>query len=143
MSDIDRAELRRLLDAATLRPWWQEWVEGDEWYAVYGQPTGDLVCPEVCTAGDADDTNLLVAAVNALPGLLDALEKAEAHRDSLAAALIEVQREKLAAERAIERARALHAPYNLLRNGPPYCGDEFVPYPCATIQALDGGGSDE
>ena len=94
MSEIDRAELRRLLDAATPRPWWQEWVEGDEWYAVYGQPTGDLVCPEVCTAGDADDTNLLVAAVNALPGLLGALEKAEGHRDSLAATLIEVQREK-------------------------------------------------
>ena len=96
MSEIDRAELRRLLDAATPRPWWQEWVEGDEWYAVYGQPTGDLVCPEVCTAGDADDTNLLVAAVNALPDLLGALEKAEAHRDSLAATLIEVQRENLA-----------------------------------------------
>ena len=108
MSEIDRAELRRLLDEATPRPWWQEWVEGDEWFAVYGQPTGDLVCPEVCTAGDADDTNLLVAAVNALPGLLGALEKAEGHRDSLAATLIEVQREKLALERAIERARALH-----------------------------------
>ena len=106
MSDIDRAELRRLLDEATQGPWWQEWVEGDEWYAVYGQPTGDLVCPEVCTAGDAeDDTNLLVAAVNALPGLLCALEKAEGHRDSLAATLIEVQREKLALERAIERVR--------------------------------------
>ena len=105
MSEIDRAELRRLLDAATPGPWWQEWVEGDEWYAVYGQPTGDLVCPEVCTAGDADDTNLLVAAVNALPGLLDALEKAEAHRDSLAAALIEVQREK---RLLVDRVRELH-----------------------------------
>ena len=105
MSDIDRAELRRLLDEATQGPWWQEWVEGDEWYAVYGQPTGGLVCPEVCTAGDADDTNLLVAAVNALPGLLGALEKAEGHRDSLAATLIEVQREKLALERATERVR--------------------------------------
>ena len=108
MNEIDRAELRKLAEAATPGPWWQEWVEGDEWYAVYGQPTGDLVCPEVCTAGDADDTNLLVAAVNALPDLLDALEKAEGHRDSLAATLIEVQREKLALERAIERVRELH-----------------------------------
>ena len=108
MSEIDRAELRWLLDAATPRPWWQEWVEGDEWYAVYGQPTGDLVCPEVCTAGDADDTNLLVAAVNALPDLLGALEKAEGHRDSLAATLIEVQREKLALERRLaDQAREL------------------------------------
>ena len=130
MSEIDRAELRWLLDAATPRPWWQEWVEGDEWYAVYGQPTGDLVCPEVCTAGDADDTNLLVAAVNALPDLLGALEKAEGHRDSLAATLIEVQREKWAAEGAIEI---------LNERG----GVEYVLYPCPTIQALDGGGTDE
>ena len=104
----DRTELRKLAEAATPGPWWQEWVEGDEWYAVYGQPTGDLVCPEVCTAGDADDTKLLVAAVNALPKLLDALEKAEAHRDSLAATLIEVQREKLALERLlVDQAREL------------------------------------
>ena len=33
MSEIDRAELRRLLDAATPRPWWQDWVEGDEFKA--------------------------------------------------------------------------------------------------------------
>ena len=43
----------------------------------------------------------------AVPGLLDALEKAEKHRDSLAATLIEVQREKLAVE--AERDRYGHA----------------------------------
>ena len=143
MSEIDRAELRRLLAAATPRPWWQDWVEGDEWFAVYGQPTGGLVCPEACTAGDADDTNLLVAAVNALPDLLGALEKAETHRDSLAATLA---REDRAAE-AIERVRELHAPYYPLRGGHPGCaaceGDEFVHYPCPTIQALEGVMGDE
>ena len=135
MSEIDRAELRRLLDAATPRPWWQEWVEGDEWYAVYGQPTGDLVCPEVCTAGDADDTNLLVAAVNALPGLLGALEKTEGHRD------------KLAFERAIERVRALHVRGDewcgyhnsaLCECANVYCDECGAEWPCPTIQALDG-----
>lgn len=38
------------------------------------------------------------------------LKKAKGHRDSLAATLIEVQREKLALERAIERVRELHRP---------------------------------
>ena len=147
MSEVDRAELCRLLDEATPRPWRQEWVEGDEWYAVYGQPTGDLVCPEVCTAGDADDTNLLVAAVNALPGLLDALEKAEAHRDSLAAALIEVQREKLALERAIERVRELHdgeccCPEGPTLNGRGHCPECNHEQPCPTMEAI-GGKSDE
>ena len=43
-----------------------------------------------------------------LPDLLDALEKAEGHRDSLAATLIEVQREKLALERRLaDQAREL------------------------------------
>ena len=152
MSDIDRAELRRLLDAATPRPWWQEWVEGDEWYAVYGQPTGDLVCPEVCTAGDADDTNLLVAAVNALPDLLDALDALDV------------------AEAAIERVREMHYPADndpartprcedcqgragvhpcgcwAEKDREPVCGHcnapergQTVPWPCPTIQAIDGG----
>ncbi len=142
MSDIDRAELCRLLAEAPPLPWWQEWVEGDEWYAVYGQPTGDLVCPEVCTAGDADDANLLVAAVNALPDMLDALEKAEGHRDSLAATLIEVQREKLALERAIERVRALHGLCHTCSPArDPHCDCCDEDWPCLTISALYGGES--
>ena len=75
---MNRTELRKLAKAATPGPWWQEWVDGDEWFAVYGQPMGNFVCPEVCTTDDADDTNLLVAAVNALPGLLDELDETEA-----------------------------------------------------------------
>ena len=80
--------------------------------------------------------------------LPDALKKAKAHRDSLAATLIEVQREKLALERAIERVRALHV------RGDEWCGyhedtlcgcfdaccyECEVLYPCPTIQALGGG----
>ena len=52
----DRTELRKLAEAATPGPWWHEWVDGDDWWAVYGQPTGDMVCPEVCTAGDGAST---------------------------------------------------------------------------------------
>ena len=36
----DVAELRRLAEVATPGPWWREWVDGDDWWAVYGQPTG-------------------------------------------------------------------------------------------------------
>ena len=65
---------------------------------------------------------LAAAAVNALPALLDAA----AERDRLA--------------EAVERVRALHAPYYPLRDGRAYCGvcegDEFVAYPCPTIRAL-------
>ena len=76
MSDIDRTELRRLLDAATPGPWWHEWVDGDDWWAVYGQPTGDMVCPEVCTMGSPDEA-AYIAAVNpaVVLGLLDEIER--------------------------------------------------------------------
>ena len=89
MSDIDRAELRRLLAEATQGPWE---AEGSQ---VWG-PDGVLVAAvcEHSTLVDRPDALIIAAAVNALPGLLDALEKAEGHRDSLAATLIEVQREK-------------------------------------------------
>lgn len=90
MSEINRDELRRLLAEATPGPWVAE-VSG---------PTGPVVmdaqsvsaldhvakCPHYRGSADSE---LIAAAVNALPDLLDALEKAEAHRDSLAATLIE------------------------------------------------------
>lgn len=108
-----------------------------------------------------------------LPGLLDALEKAETRRDSLAATLIEVQREKLAVEAArdryghahkdcheqrdaawaaIDRVRALHTPGDewcdfhesaWCECANVYCEECGTDYPCPTIQALDGGGTDE
>ena len=39
---------------------------------------------EHSTIVDRPDARIIAAAINALPGLLDALEKAEGHRDSLA-----------------------------------------------------------
>ena len=76
MSDVDRAELRRLLDEATPGPWWHEWVDGDDWWAVYGQPTGDMVCPEVCTMGSSDEA-AYIAAVNpaVVLGLVSEIER--------------------------------------------------------------------
>lgn len=166
MSDIDRAELRRLLSEATPGPWK---AEGSQ---VRG-PDRVLVAAarEYSTTVDRPDALIITAAVNALPDLLDALEKAETHRDSLAATLIEVQREK---RLLVERVRELHyASDNDSARTPrceecqgragahpcgcwayedrqPVCGHcnasglgQRVPWPCPTVQALDGGGSDE
>ena len=110
MSDIDRAELRRLLAEAET-PWTIEHttsnMSGPNWLIRReGKPGIIISAHEYGFHGRGE---LIAAAVNALPDLLDALEKAEGHRDSLAATLIEVQREKLALERAIERVRELHA----------------------------------
>ena len=144
MSEIDRAELRRLL-AESARP-------GEVFQVAYGHhydyAVHDRAGWTVAECAGENWVRLIAAAVNALPGLLGALEKAEGHRDSLAATLIEVQREKLALERAIERVRELHVPYYPLRGEHPCCaaceGDEFVPpYPCPTIQALEGVKGDE
>ena len=94
----DYAELRRLL-AESARP-------GEVFQVAYGHhydyAVHDRAGWTVAECAGENWVRLIAAAVNALPGLLDALEKAEAHRDSLAATLIEVQREKWAAEGAIE-----------------------------------------
>lgn len=142
MSDVDRDELRRLLDEATPGPWM---AEGSQ---VLG-PDGVLVAAvrEHSTLVDRPDALIIAAAVNALPGLLDALDKAEGHRDSLAATLIEVQREKLAPEWAIERVREMHTLAHERCNFPEsafcecadaHCEECGASYPCPTIQALDG-----
>ena len=77
--------------------------------------------------------------------LLDKLGKAEAHRDSLAATLIEVQREK---RLLVDQVRQLHTPedewcnyHESARCGciDAYCEECGDSYPCPTIQALDGG----
>lgn len=69
---------------------------------------------------------LMIGGERVLP-LLNALDAARAERDALAA--------------TVERVRALHAPYYPFRDGRGYCGicegDEFDPYPCSTIRALD------
>lgn len=101
MSDIDRAELRRLLAEATPGPWGVKVRFGlsyipqvlvSKWVPVprkdaEGYLVGIKHEPDVLFVGQDADVPLIAAAVNALPGLLDALEKAEAHRDSLAAKL--------------------------------------------------------
>ena len=109
------------------------------------------------------DSELIAAAVNAPPDLLDTLEKAEAHRD---------ERARLAAQ--IERVRGMHYPADNDPTRTPRCEEcqgragthpcgcwapedrqpvcehcngpdrgQAVPWPCPTIQALDGGGTDE
>ena len=79
-----RAELRELLDAATDRPWVREWDTSDQWWTIHGQPNpskGDerMVCPEVATLNHREDwtadVDLIVAAANALPALLDAADE--------------------------------------------------------------------
>ena len=71
---------------------------------------------------------LMIGGERVLP-LLNALDAARAERDALAA--------------TVERVRALHVAYYPFRDGRGYCGicegDEFDPYPCSTIRAIDGG----
>ena len=78
MSDIDRDELRRLLDEATPGPWV---AEGSQ---VWG-PDGGLVAAvrEHSTLVDRPDALIIAAAVNALPALLDAAELLADVRDQV------------------------------------------------------------
>ena len=143
----DLAELRRLAEAATPGPW----------AARYGVSWEARVCATTGSLADVDSTanaELIAAAVNALPGLLDAA----AERDALAA--------------KVERVRALHRPaYNDTARSPicPDCAGKAgvhpcgcwadtdyepvcavcnqghkgmsVPWPCETIRALGGAES--
>ena len=59
---IDLEAIKARAEAATPGPWWHEWVDGDDWWAVYGQPTGDMVCPEVCTTWSSDEAAYIAAA---------------------------------------------------------------------------------
>ena len=128
----DVAELRRLAEAATQGPWAARY--GVSWEARVCATTGSLA--DVNSTANAE---LIVAAVNALPALLDAA----AERDELAA--------------KVERVRALHKSsgdaetqgYTGREYGyiSPYCmgevaSDEYgVPWPCETIRAIDGSES--
>ena len=87
------AELRRLLDAATPGPWRDEMMQGDGvtlTAIVAGKPNPDDLRVIGSTLAH-NDARVLIAAVNALPALLDAA----AERDALAA--------------TVERVRALPA----------------------------------
>ena len=128
----DLAELRRLAEAATPGPWAARY--GVSWEARVCATTGSLA--DVNSTANAE---LIVAAVNALPALLDAA----AERDALAA--------------KVERVRELHKSsgdaetqgYTGREYGyiSPYCmgevaSDEYgVPWPCETIRAIDGAES--
>ena len=74
---------------------------------------------------------LMIGGERVLP-LLNALDAARAERDALAA--------------TVERVRALHVAYYPFRDGRGYCGicegDEFDPYPCPTIRALNESETD-
>ena len=88
----DVAELRRLLDAATPGPWRDEMMQGQGLTLtaiIAGKPNPDDLRVIGSTLAH-NDARVLIAAVNALPALLDAA----AERDRLA--------------EAVERVRALH-----------------------------------
>ena len=78
------AELRRLLDAATPGPWRDEMMQGQGvtlTAIIAGKPNPDDLRVIGSTLAH-NDARVLIAAVNALPALLDAA----AERDELAAA---------------------------------------------------------
>ena len=128
MSDIDRAELRRLLDEAEL-PWTVEETSpnmgGPNWLLRREGKAGIIISAH--EYGFRERGRLIVAAANALPGLLDALDAAWA---------------------AIERVREMHTPGDewcgyhnsaLCECANVYCEECGFSWPCPTIQALDGG----
>ena len=91
------AELRRLLDAATPGPWRDEMMQGQGLTLtaiIAGKPNPDDLRVIASTLAH-DDARVLIAAVNALPALLDAA----AERDALAAKL--------------DAVRALHRPVGI------------------------------
>ena len=113
----DVAELRRLAEAATPGPWWHEWVDGDDWWAVYGQPTGDMVCPEVCTMWGSDESAYIAAANPAVVlGLLDATDA--------------LRRRLVAVEMRVDDA---------LRHGYDLDPQEIASALAGALDALDGG----
>ena len=90
------AELRRLLDAATPGPWRDEMMQGDGvtlTAIVAGKPNPDDLRVVGSTLAH-NDARVLIAAVNALPALLDAA----AERDRLAGLLNEPRRSGCAVE---------------------------------------------
>ena len=135
----DLAELRRLLDVNRERYFhalpWHAWDRGIGYELHVGATCRDEMeprgyCEEVNngfreTFG-APEAELIVAAVNALPALLDAA----------------AEREALAAK--VERVRELHQREVIAVHefGPEaWCPTCELHYPCPTIRAIDGGES--
>lgn len=79
MSETTDTELRELLAAATPGPWRVHAALGDEFWYLSSGPDTNLIAQGSFAFADAE---LIAAAVNALPGLLDRAERAEKERDS-------------------------------------------------------------
>ena len=118
----DRTELRRLLDEATPGPW-HAWDRGIG-YEVHTEVEHNPIRCDPLNSGlretfGGQDARLIAAAANALPGLLDQLDAAEA---------------------ALARVRELHresrGSMSALYPTPICeCGKD---YPCPTIAAIGG-----
>ena len=150
MSDIDRAELRRLL-AESVRP-------GEVFQVAYGHHYDYAVHDRagwiVAEGAGKNWVRLIAAAVNALPGLLDALDVAESAIERVRALHRPIDVDVLQSECAAEECEhefecppiemtVCKACYDLGDRIDMYNyergGIEHVCYPCPTIQALDGG----
>jgi len=111
-----RAELRKLLAQAGPKTWvYLEDADDPDDCGIYAKQEGSRVVSELSEwRGVSDDAELLVAAVNALPALLDALDNAYEQRDLVKdiatwehnASVARLARAR-AAEAALDRVRAL------------------------------------
>ena len=144
-----RAELRRLL-AESARP-------GEVFQVAYGHHYDYAVHDQagwtVAECAGKNWVRLIAAAVNALPDLLDALEKAEAAIERVREMHYAADNDPARTPRCEEcEGRAGTHPCGCWapEDRQPVCGHcndpergQTVPWPCPTVQALDGGGSDE
>ena len=126
MSDLTPeklAELRRLLDAATPGPWRDEMMQGKGvtlTAIIAGRPNPDDLRVIGSTLAH-NDARVLIAAVNALPALLDAA----AERDRLAG--------------AVERVRALATEWATQPNDYDEDTEQQIWDGGAILRALDDG----
>ena len=158
------AELRGLMEITSPLPWECYRPHYASGYHSITVSDGQTVAVEA----DEFDAELIAAAVNALPALLDAAERlaevtASDERDALIADLttaldyrenqVRTQRIALRAERdalaaSVARVREGHTPYPDYLPGPngvpirwERCQRCNGAYPCQPIRALDGSGS--
>ena len=118
-----QAELRRLLDAATPGPWRDEMMQGKGvtlTAIIAGRPNPDDLRVIGSTLAH-NDARVLIAAVNALPALLDAA----AERDRLAG--------------AVERVRALATEWATQPNDYDEDTEQQIEDGGAILRAIDGG----
>ena len=117
------AELRRLLDASTPGPWRDEMMQGKGvtlTAIIAGRPNPDDLRVIGSTLAH-NDARVLIAAVNALPALLDAA----AERDRLAG--------------AVERVRALATEWATQPNDYDEDTEQQIEDGGAILRALDDG----